>query len=139
MKSVFLISVLMTSIGACATSSTLQLDREEPAGSLVQLDLVPHADATRTFPTLIAARLPGADRLAGQIRYELGDTASVDVRLCVAAAGRVESIAIVRSSSVPSFDDSVIADAKSWQFAALPGPATLRTCEHATITYRPRT
>lgn len=137
MKSVLLPLFLASSLGACATTSTLQVEREEPAGSSVQLDLVPHADATRTFPAVIAAHLPTADRLASQIRYELGSAASVDVRLCVAAAGRVESIAITRGSNLPAFDESVIADATSWQFAAMPGPATLRTCEQATITYRP--
>lgn len=129
---------VLSCFGACATTSTLNVEREEPAGSSVRLDLVPHADATRTFPAVIAARLPTADRLAAQLRYELGDAASVDVRLCVAAAGQVESIAITRGSNLPAFDDSVIADAKTWQFEVMPGPATLRTCEQATITYRPR-
>jgi TonB family protein len=135
MKSVLFV---LLGLGACATTTIGGLDRGSSSPSSVRLDLVPHADATRTFPAVIAARLPTADRLAAQIRYELGEAASVDVRLCVAAAGRVESIAITRSSNLPAFDDSVIADASTWQFAALPGPATLRTCEHATITYRPR-
>ncbi|MBA3457460.1 MAG: hypothetical protein H0T42_30545 [Deltaproteobacteria bacterium] len=138
MKSVLSMSVLVTSLGACATTSTLHLNRDEPAGSLVQLDLVPHQDATQVFPSLLEGRLPGADRLASQIRYELGETASVDVRLCV-AGGRVASIAITRSSQLPAFDESVMSDAKSWQFAGMPGPANLRTCEQATITYRPGT
>lgn len=139
MKFVLPALALLSCFGACATTSTLHADRDEPSGSSVRLDLVPHADATRAFPEVVAVRLPTADRLAGPIRHELGDTASVEVRLCVAAAGRVESIAITRSSNLPAFDDSVMTDAKSWQFAAMPGPATLRTCEHATITYRPRT
>jgi TonB family protein len=137
MKSVLTSVFLLAGFGACATTSTLNVEREEPASSSVQLDLVPHTDATRTFPAVVAARLPTADRLASQIRYELGESASVDVRLCVAAGGSVESIAITRGSNLPAFDDSVIADASSWQFAAMPGPATLRTCEQATITYRP--
>jgi len=138
MKPVLVLS-LLSSLGACATTSTMTgLDRDPSGASSVRLDLVPHADATRTFPDLVTARLPTADRLANQIRYELGESASIDVRLCVAAVGRVESIAITRRSNLPAFDDSVLADAKSWQFAAMPGPATLRTCEQATITYRPR-
>jgi len=60
------------------------------------------------------------------------------VKLCVAAAGRVESIAITRGSRMPAFDASVLADARDWQFAAQPGPSALRTCEQATITYRTR-
>ena len=138
LKTSLLSSVLLSSLGACATTSTLGLAGEDASSSSVHLDLVPHADATRTFPAVITARLPSADRLAGQIRYELGDAASVEVTLCVAARGQVESIAITRSSNLAAFDDSVLADAKSWQFEAMPGPATLRTCEQATVTYRPR-
>ncbi len=136
MKSALILSAVL---GACATTSTTALDREDSAGGSVRLDLVPHADATRTFPAVIAAHLPTADRLASSIRYELGDSASVDVKLCVAPGGRVQSIAITRSSSFATFDESVVADAKTWQFEATPGPVTLRTCEQATITYRPRT
>jgi len=138
MKLVLLSSVLLSGLGACASTSTLGLPREASATSSVRLELVPHPDATRTFPAVIAARLPTADRLAGPIRYELGDAASVEVKLCVAAPGQVESIAITRSSNLAAFDDSVVADAKRWRFEPMPGPATLRTCEQATITYRPR-
>jgi len=138
MKTILLSSVLVSSLGACATTSSLGLAREDAATSSVRLDLVPHADARRSFPAVITAHLPTADRLAGQLRYELGAVAAVEVTLCVTARGEVESIAITRSSNLAAFDDSVLADAKSWQFEAMPGPATLRTCEQATVTYRPR-
>jgi hypothetical protein len=114
LKSLLLCSAVL---GGCASSVTA-LEREgafdtSRRGS-IQLDLVAHADATRTFPSVIEARLPTADRLASQIRFELGDRAAVDVRLCVAAAGTVDSITVLRSSTLPAFDDD------------------------ATITYQPR-
>lgn len=138
MKSVLLSALLLS---ACATTSaTTSLptpEREARTGSRVQLDLVPHADASRVFPQAIDPRLPRADRVAHQIRAELGDAASIEVRLCVAAEGRVRSVEVLRGSTMAAFDESVIADAMQWQFAALPGPSSAHTCERATITYRP--
>ena len=134
MKSVAISAILMS---ACATTGLPTPDRELHAGSRVELDLVPHADATRVFPAAIDPRLPSADRVAHQIRAELGEAASIEVRLCVAPEGRVSSVEVLRGSNLPAFDQSVIADAMSWQFAALPGPDSVRTCERATITYRP--
>lgn len=124
-------------LAGCATTTTA-LERDDAPRASIRLDLLPHADASRTFPSVIAARLPTADRLASQIRFELGDRAAVGVRLCVAATGSVESITVLRSSTLPTFDDSVIADAAHWQFEAFPGPATLRSCEDAIVTYQPR-
>jgi TonB family protein len=134
MKSVMLSAILFS---ACATTGTPTMDRETHAGSRVQLDLVPHADAARVFPAAIDPRLPSADRLAHQIRAELGESASLEVKLCVAPEGKVSSVEVLRGSNLAAFDQSVIADAMSWQFAALPGPESVRTCERATITYRP--
>lgn len=132
-------SVLLSAwlLGACATGN-VGLDREISPRASVKLDLVPHRDATRTFPAVVDARLPSADRLSNQVLTELGDTASLEVRLCVAAAGSVASIEVTRSSKFPAFDQAVIVDAQSWQFASLPGPGNLKTCERATVTYRPR-
>lgn len=130
--------LVLLSLGACATTLT-DLDREPSAraGSAVRLDLVPHGDANHTFPALVDAKLPGADRLARQITFELGATAAVDVELCV-AGGTVASIAITKPSGLPAFDAAVTEDARAWQFAPLPGPTHLKSCEQATITYRPR-
>lgn len=126
-------------LAACATTRAVVEPDASPRTGAVRLDLVPAAaDTLRTFPALVEARLPGADRMARSIRHELGEAASLEVRLCVATAGHVESIAITRGSRLPAFDAAVIADARAWRFAALPGPAHLRTCEQATVTYRPR-
>ncbi|MBL0213926.1 MAG: TonB family protein [Myxococcales bacterium] len=128
---------LALALGACATTGASTLDREPHAGSRVQLDLVPHADATRVFPAAIDPRLPSADRMSHQILAELGDAASIEVKLCVVPDGSVSSVEVLSSSRLAAFDDSVMADAMHWRFAPQPGPATVRTCERATITYRP--
>ncbi len=142
MKSVLISTIaigLGLGLGACATTGASALDREPHAGSRVQLDLVPHADATRVFPAAIDPRLPSADRLSHQIFSELGDAASIEVKLCVVPEGSVSSVEVLSSSRLAAFDDSVMADAMHWRFAPRPGPATVRTCERATITYRPAT
>ncbi|MBA3465327.1 MAG: TonB family protein [Deltaproteobacteria bacterium] len=134
MKSV----LILVALGACATTGTSTLDREpHSTGSRVHLDLAVHADAQRLFPAAIDPRLPSADRLAPQILAELGNRASIEVKLCVAPEGRVSSVEVLKSSTLTAFDQSVMADAMSWQFSALPGPANVRTCERATITYLP--
>lgn len=131
------VSVLsLSTLGACATRAAVV----DPGGTSrgvagVHLELAAPADATHTFPALVAAALPSADRLGRQIRFELGTTAAVEVELCV-AGGAVASVAITRPSRLPAFDASVVSDARAWRFAALPGPRELRTCERATVTYR---
>ena len=136
MKTVVAAALLLS---ACATTGTPSTLGTEPArtGSRVQLDLAVHPDAARVFPAAIDPRLPRADRLAHRLLAELGDTASLEVRLCVAPQGTVTSVEVLRGSSHEAFDQSVIADAMSWQFEALPGPASVKTCERATITYHP--
>jgi len=138
MKSVTLSAFLISfTAGACATTGIPTEQGEMRTGAQVQLDLVPHADASRVVPQAIDPRLPSADRVAHQIRAELGESASVEVRLCVLPEGNVSSVEVLRGSTMAAFDRSVIADAMRWQFAALPGPESVRTCEVAKITYRP--
>lgn len=130
-------SLVLVFTTACATSQ-LGAPTEPSRRTGVQLDLVPHPhDTTRTFPSVVDARIPRADRLARQIRHELGELVSLEVRLCIATAGRVESIEITRGSGLAGFDRAVVSDANGWRFEALPGPAHLRTCERARVTYRP--
>ena len=138
MKPVLLLFATGVALSACASTSTTGLDVQTaaaPAGA-IRLDLVPHDDSSHTFPALVEAHLPSADRLGSQIRYELGANATVDVELCVAGAA-VTSIAITKPSGLPAFDAAVTDDARAWRFAPLPGPASLKSCERATITYRP--
>ncbi len=124
-------------LSACASTGTLGIDPQ--SSSHARVDFVPAAaeDPGQVVPQAIEPQLPSADRLAHVIDARLGDQASVDVRLCVTPAGRVESATLQLSSTLPAFDEAVMADIMNWQFAAQPGPATLRTCEIATIVYRP--
>lgn len=100
------------------------------------------ADTARVFPVASDPRLPSADRIARQIRDELGEVASADVRLCVAPDGRVQDIQIVRGTSLAQFDQAVVHDMADWQFSGSPGSSQggkLKNCEIATIRYRPHT
>jgi TonB family protein len=134
MKSILALSILLT---ACATSAgALNGDRSPRLGA--SIDLTPRGpDTVRVVPTAIDAALPTADRIANQIRDELGTAPSVEAELCVTPAGRVASASLVRGTTMPAFDQAVLRDAASWQFDALPGPATLKTCQRTTITYVP--
>jgi hypothetical protein len=110
------------------------------AGAGVDRETKPHAapvamvamSDTAGFPTARNPRLPSADRIARQIRTELGEVASADVRLCVAPDGRVQTVQIVRGTSLGDFNDALVRDVSDWQFSA----TNLRACEVTTISYR---
>lgn len=133
-------------LAACATGGAgaggIRVDREAaPHAAAPRLDL--HAAAsegTRVFPVAIDPQLPSADRIGREIRGELGEVASAEIRLCVAADGRVHSVQLVRGSSLAEFNEAVVHDVASWQFSGSPGwsrPNRLKSCELATIRYRP--
>ncbi len=144
MPTIRLLSVLSTiglvTFSACATGATPLLDPHDSAPrAQVQLDFTaPATDGAvgASFPAVVEPRLPSADRIAPRIRTLLGETASADVHLCVAPAGNVTSVALARGSTMPAFDHAMMNDVTAWQFAAQPGPATVRTCERFTISYR---
>jgi TonB family protein len=130
------LSVLMFS--ACASSGTLGIDPQTSSPHARVSLQTPAADETKQlFPQAIDPQLPSADRLARVIDARLGEQASVAVRFCVTPAGHVASATLERSSTLPLFDDAVLADVQDWQFAALPGPDTVKSCEITTIVYRP--
>jgi TonB family protein len=98
------------------------------------------ADTPRVFPVAIDPQLPTADRMRREIRTELGEVASADVRLCVAPDGHVRNVEIVRGSTLAEFDQAILHDMAHWQFSGMPGSShaeNLQSCEIATITYRP--
>src|SRR5688572_20691282 len=124
-------------LSACATTGTLGIDPQSSTHGRVSL--VPVASDTMTAqltPRAIDPRLPSADRLARVIDAQLGEQASVDVQFCVTPGGHVSSAKLQRSSTLAAFDQAVLADVAHWQFAAQPGPETVKTCERATIVYR---
>jgi TonB family protein len=125
-------------LSACATAGTLGIDPQTSQHANVTFAPVVADNTAQVFPQAIAPQLPSANRLAQQIEMRLGDRASVDVRLCVTPAGRVASAELARSSTFATFDAAVMSDLRQWEFAAQPGPDTLKSCEIATIVYRPR-
>ena len=127
-------------LAACATGGA-GLDREAGPHARARFEVTSVEDTDPEFPVARSPRLPSADRLSHVIWSKLDGVASVDVRLCVAPDGRVQGLSVVRGSSLADFDAAVKNDVADWQFSGMPGTSSfasnLRTCEYATITYRP--
>jgi len=125
-------------VSGCASTGALHLDGESSAPH-ARVTLAPlTADETvHVVPHAIEPMLPSADHVSRAIIANLGAEASVDVRYCVSPAGRVVSAELARTSSYEPFDQAVMHDIVGWQFAAQPGPEALKTCQAATIIYRP--
>jgi TonB family protein len=124
-------------LSACATTGALGVDREPSSHARVSLVRLADDDTALVVPQAIDPQLPSADRMSRVIDARLGAEASVDVRFCVTPAGRITSAELQRGSTLAAFDAAVMTDVRDWQFAAQPGPDTLKTCEIATIVYRP--
>jgi outer membrane biosynthesis protein TonB len=123
---------------ACATTGTTTMDREPAQRAKVELDLASPAEQHAVFPTLQAPRLPSVDRMARQVRAQLGDEALASIELCVAADGHVTKIELLEGTSYQPFNDALVRDIEQWQFASMPGSTatkTLQTCERATVKY----
>ena len=128
-------------MGAC-TMGGARIDRETAPRAAARFEAAEPADTSQVFPVAHNPRLPSADRIYKVIREELGPIASVDVRMCIAPDGHVQAVNLVRGSSLAAFDEAVLRDVADWQFSGIAGSSTfastLRTCEIATISYRPR-
>ena len=124
---------------AACTMGGARIDRETAPRAAARFEAATAPDSAKVFPTARDPQLPTADRMRKVIRDELGTVASVDVRLCVAPDGRVQAIDLLRGTKLAAFDQAVLRDVADWQFAGMPGATTskLRTCEVATISYRP--
>ena len=131
MKSVLLI----LSLSACATS-TMGLDRESGHRTGVELQLAMPHDASRVFPAAIEPSLPGADRLAHQIRMRFGDVVATDLDLCVSPHGDVASATLPVSTGFGALDAALVRDASTWKFEAMPGPDGVKSCARARLVYR---
>jgi hypothetical protein len=136
MSKLFAVSCLM--FAACAGAGAMHLDRETSSHAAPRFKLIAVPDTSQAFPEAKQPRLPSADRISRQIRNELGDVASADVRLCVARDGRVARVDLVRPTRFVEFNRALVDDIPDWQFSALPGSATDAAphCEVATINYR---
>lgn len=133
MKSV----LLLVLVSACA-STTGVLDRDVAPRTGVQLSLVPAPDAEQVIPAAIDPRLPSVDRMATKVRYEIGDTITAELSLCVSPDGNVTDVALAGSTGLSDLDTAILDDVRAWQFAELPGASTLRTCQRTTLAYRVR-
>lgn len=129
----------MMLLSACAAGGA-GLDREASPHSRARFEGTT-LESDPAFPIARNPRLPSADRLASVIRSQLNGVASVGVHLCVAPDGHVQAVSVVRGSTLAAFDAAVKRDVTDWQFSGMPGSSSfassLRTCELATITYRP--
>jgi hypothetical protein len=127
-------------LAACATGAA-GLDREAGSHARARFEITSVEDTDPAFPIAKNPRLPSADRLSHAIWSKLEGVASVDVQLCVTPDGHVQGVSVVRGSSLVDFDAAVKSDVADWQFSGMPGSSSfassLRTCEIATITYRP--
>jgi TonB family protein len=141
MRSTPLVAAIAFAIAlpACVTSAvTTDTDPAWPHAR-AQFDGRVHADADLAAPVervALAPALPSVEHVRGRVRYEAGAEPSASLRVCVAAAGGVTSVALERGSMSAVFDDAVLADVRAWRYAPLPGPATAQTCQRATIVYR---
>lgn len=124
-------------LSACATTGSLGAEREPAPHARVVLSPLSGDTTVRLVPQAVEPLLPSADRIARVVEARLGPQATVDVRYCVSPAGKVVEAKLERSSTLDQFDHAVMADIVDWQFDAQPGPDSVRTCESATIVYRP--
>ena len=134
------LAVSMTLLAACATGGA-GLDREASPHARARFEVTSVEDTDPAFPAARNPKLPSADRLTSVIWSKLDGVASVEVHLCVAPDGHVQGLSVVRGSTLAEFDAAVKNDVTDWQFSGMPGTSSfasnLRTCELATITYRP--
>lgn len=140
MKSVvhgFALSLAACSLVACAASGTPVMNSASGSRAKLDLRIHPNADGAGAIAQkAIDPELPSVDRIAHVIRAQLADTASADLDICVAPSGRVTDVTLARTSTLRAFDDAVLRDAETWQFTPLPGPANVKSCTRATISYR---
>lgn len=128
---------LALALSACATTST-GLTSEPSPRTGVRLDLTAQSTdaATPAFPEAIDTRVRSIDRMAHVLKARhQGEAMTAKLDLCVAPDGHVTKIALAEGSSYDAFDQALVRDAAAWQFASLPGPATVESCRRATVAY----
>ena len=124
-------------LSGCATTGALGVDREPTEHARITLAPLAGEDTIRLVPQALDPLLPSADRISRVVEARLGGEASVDLRYCVSPAGKVIEAKLLRSSTLDAFDHAVMSDVVGWQFAVQPGPDSVRSCDRATIVYRP--
>jgi TonB family protein len=137
MKTSLLIASILF-VGACAsTGSGLPgRDGKSPTGNPPPLDDDKSDDAERHNLALLSSpELPDADRLYRRIAVEKAGTASAQVRLCVAPAGKVDRVDLVSSSGMAEYDQAVLDNVATWQYESFAAPVETRVCENLTVAY----
>lgn len=130
--------LLSLALSACATTGTGISGESAAPRSGIRLDLeAVNADvATPAFPEALDTRVRSVDRMAHALKARYPNaTMTAKLDLCVAPDGHVTKIAIAERSSYDAFDHALLRDAASWQFASLPGPASVESCRRATVEY----
>ena len=130
-----LIAVSCVLFAACASHSN-GVARETALRASARVEMKVTGATAKARPAATQPQLPSVDQISGELRAGLGEVASADVDLCIAPDGHVQGVKLVRGSSHAAFDQAVLRDMRDWQFAST-FASNLRTCESATITYRP--
>jgi hypothetical protein len=134
-----LVALLALSLAACATSGAgvgaIRVDPEPTPRARPHLALKAKG-SPRWFPAALDPRLPSADLMARQVREEIGDVASADVRLCVTPAGKVQDVQLVRGTALAEFNRALVHDIADWQFSGSAGSTGANNCQVTTINYR---
>jgi len=139
MKIFALAFVIVPALGCASSSATRgSLVADEPRSG-IELDLAPGEAVAPTFPArLTAAETPrAADRLANQVKAELGGQARADLRLCVGGDGAVTSASVARGSGIDALDAAFVDEAKTWRYEPLAAPAAT-ACQKVEISYNVR-
>lgn len=136
-KLIFVALITTSSIAGCATGAGFVTDSDSAPRAHVRLELAGSSDTAAVFPRAIDPNLPSVDRIGREVRGTLGDTARVQIDLCVSTAGNVTNAVLVQGSGFADFDAALLRDVGTWRFQTMAGPATLQTCERAKISYHP--
>lgn len=134
MSKLVLLSLALT---ACATTGSM-IPGEASERTGVKLDLTASTDdASSAFPDALNTRVRSVDRMAHALKARYGATTMIaKLDLCVAPDGHITKVALAEKSSYDAFDHALVQDAAAWQFASMPGPATVESCRRATVEYR---
>ena len=136
-----LVLALAVPLAACAAGGFhVDVDgapRAKPRLDLGALATAATDNAAWVNRTPLDLDMPNTGRLTNQIRAVLGANAVTEIKMCIRPSGKVASVELVGGSALPAFDQAVVRDALAWQFAAIPGPETVQSCELVTIAYRP--
>ncbi len=119
----------------CGQALLVSCSRHCCPGAGTNLEPEAENDTKAVFLAAIEPRLPSVDRMAHHVRTRLRDDASAKLEVCVSPAGNVTKVAMIKGTTYEPFDAALLRDAEAWQFASMPGPANLQTCEQVSVTY----